>query len=198
MSGIVQFVLMTFVALSMNGAEDIVDEEIVWLHGNNPMVYSISRELTMVLVSCFYGVFLTIGPVVVNCMNNFIFFNRTLSGMNVLMAGMIIFGSGIAGIAIGDFLHPRILGDRKLAITIEMVFLILAITKNKILAKYSVFKCFGVLFPSVMKPAQDMGNNDYFDVCSVGIFFLMMTIYYLIVAIIKNNLFNRKKLTKKH
>ena len=58
-----------------------------------------AREMTLFVISCFYGMLLTFGPVIINCLNHFSFFIRTLTAGDVVMGAIIISGSGLAGIA---------------------------------------------------------------------------------------------------
>lgn len=192
-SGVFQFILMTFVSLSMNGNEEIVEEQLLLVHGNSWGAYCMAREITLLMISCFYGVLHAVGPVIINCFNHFSYFTRTLAVSDVVMGVIIILGSGFAGIAIGDFFHPRITGDRKMAIIAAIVIMTLSIIKDAIIEKHKFLMCVGMLLPSVMKPARDLGDGDYFDVKSVIAFVLMMTLYYLVVVIIKNLVLNRKK-----
>lgn len=192
-SGMVQFILMTFVALSMNGNEEAVEEQLLLLRGHGWGVYCMARELTLLVISCFYGILITIGPVIVNCINQFSFFTRDLSVADVGLGAMIVLGSGLAGIAIGDALHPGIMRDRKLAVALVVGILILSVAKDAIIGEYGFFRVFGILFPSVMKPARDLGNEIYFEAKSVLAFLLMMVLYYLVVTVIKNLVLSRKK-----
>lgn len=192
-SGMVQFILMTFVTLSMNGNEEAVQEQLLLLRGHGWGVYCMARELTLLVISCFYGILITIGPVIVNCFNQFSFFTRTLTVADVGLGAMIILGSGLAGIAIGDALHPGIMHDRKLAVAFVVGILILSVAKDAIIEEYGFLRVFGILFPSVMKPALDLGNEIYFEAKSVLAFLLMMVLYYLVVAVIKNLVLSRKK-----
>ena len=109
------------------------------------------------------------------------------------MGAIIILGSGFAGIAVGDMLHPRIISDRKMAIAAAVGIMILSIIKDSMIEKCRFLRFFGILLPSVMKPARDLGNGDYFEVRSVLAFLIMMVLYYLIVAVIKNLGLNRRK-----
>lgn len=193
LSGVFQFVLMTFVALSMNGNEENVEEQLLLFHGNSWGAYTIAREITLLGISCFYGILLAFGPVIVNCFNHFSFFTRRLTAGDVVMGAIIILGSGFAGIAIGDVLHPRIMGDRKTAIAVSIGMMILSIAKDAIMEDYRFLRCFGILLPSVMKPARDLGDGDYFEITSVLAFLLMMLMYDSVAATIKNLLLNRKK-----
>lgn len=197
LSGVFQFCLMTFVVLGMNRNEEIVEEQLLLFHGKRWGTYCIAREVTLLVISCLYGVLLTVGPVIQNCIDlcidHFSFFTRPLTASDVAMAAIIILGSGFAGIAIGDALHPRIMGDRKMAITIVVVIMIFSIVKDAVIEKYRFLTFFGMLFPSVMKPAHDLGNGDYFEVKSVITFLLMMALYYFIVGVIKNLVLSQKK-----
>ena len=193
LSGVLQFVLLTFVTLNMNGNEKIVEEQLLFFRGQGWGVYCIAREITFLLISCFYGAMLAIGPVIVNCFNEFSFFNRKLTVEDVGLGAIIIFGNGLAGIAIGDVLHPRIMKDRKMAITTAVGIIILSIVKDAMIEKCSVFVFIGIFLPSVMKVARDLGNGDYFKIQSVIVFIIMMVLYYLVVVIVKNLVLAKKK-----
>lgn len=193
LSGVLQFVLLTFVTLNMNGNEIIVEEQLLFFRGHRWSVYCIAREITFLLISCFYGAMLAIGPVIVNCFNEFSFFNRRLTVEDVVLGAIIILGNGFVGIAIGDVLHPRIMNDRKMAITTAVGIMILCIVKDAIIEKCSAFVFIGIFLPSVMKAARDLGNEDYFKIQSVIVFILMMVLYYLVIVTVKNLVLARKK-----
>ena len=192
-SGYVLSGVFQFVALNMNGNEEIVEEQLLLFHGNGWGVYCMAREITLLVISCFYGVLLTFGPVIVNCFNHFSYFTRVLTAGDVVMGAIIILGSGFAGIAIGDVLHPRIVGNRKIAIAVAVGIMLVSIVKDAIMEKYRFLMSFGILFPSVMKPARDLGNGDYFEIESVIAFLFMMALYFSVVIIIKNLVLNQKK-----
>lgn len=193
MSGVLQFILMVFVTLNMVETQEMVEEQLLLLHGNSKGKYFLAKEVTLLVISGIYGVILTIGPVVVNWINHFTFFNRKLTAYDVAMGAVIIIGSGLAGTAIGMILHPRIIGDRKLAVMVSVGLMILSIAKDGIIEEYAYFKLFGMLLPSVMKPARDLGNGDFFELSAVVIFFLSMAVYYCIVCFCKNIILSFKK-----
>ena len=145
------------------------------------------------MISCFYGAMLAIGPVIVNYFNGFSFFNRSLTVEDVGLGAIIILGNGLAGIAIGDLLQPRIMNDRKMAIATAVGIMILSIVKDAIIEKCSAFVFMGMFLPSVMKAARDLENGDYFKIQSVMVFLLMMVFCYLVIVIAKNLVLARKK-----
>ena len=193
LAGVFQFILLTFVTLSMNGNEEIVEEQLLLCHGHSWGVYCMAREITLLVISCFYGVLLAFGPVIINCFNHFSFFTRTLTASDVVMGAIIILGCGLAGIAIGDVSHPRITGNRKIGISIVLIIMILSIVKDSIIEEYRFLMFLDILLPSVMNPSRDLGNSDYFEVKSVLAFILMMVLYYVVVVLIKNLVLKRKK-----
>lgn len=193
LSGVFQFILMAFAALGMNGNEEAVEEQLLLFHGNTRGIYCMAREITLLVISCIYGALLAIGPVIVNCFNNFSYFTRTLTAGDVAKGAIIILGNGLAGITIGDVFHPRIIGNRRLAVAAAAGIMILSIARDAIIEEYGFLRFFGILLPSIMKPARDLGNGDYFEIKQVAVFMLMMVLYYLAVVIIKNLLLNRKK-----
>lgn len=193
LSGLFQFVLMIFVALNLNGTEEIVEEQLLLFHGNRWKTYCMAREINLLVISCFYGVILSFGPVIINCFNHFSSFTRTLTVADVLEGIIIILGSGFAGIAIGDAFHPRIIGNRKLGIAAAVGMMVSSLAKEAIVQEYPFLKLSGILLPSVTKPELDLGNTDYFEIKSVVSFLIMMIMYYMVVVIIKNLVLKRKK-----
>ena len=193
LSGVFQFVLLTFVALSMSGSEETVEEQLLLLHANKWRVYCVSREMTLCMISFLYGVLLAFVPVFLNFINQFSLYKRTLLFSDVVAGTIIIIGSGLAGITIGDVLHPRIMCDRKMAVAAAVGLMILSIAKDAVIEKYRFLTVFGIVLPSVMKPARDLGNGDYFELRQVIGYLFFMILYYLIVAVIKNPVLIRKK-----
>lgn len=193
LSGVFQFVLLTLVTLSMSGSEETVEEQLLLLHGNKWRAYCVSREMTLCMISFLYGALLAFVPVFLNCINQFSLYKRTLTFSDVAVGTMIIIGSGLAGAAIGDVLQPRIMSGRKMAVTATVGLLILSIAKDAVIDKYRFLTILGTFLPSVMKPARDLGNGDYFVIKSVIAYLFFMILYYLIVAVIKNLVLIRKK-----
>lgn len=193
LSGVFQFVLLTFVALSMSGSEETVEEQLLLLHGNKWRAYCVSREMTLCMISFLYGALLAFVSVFLNCINRFSLYKRTLLFSDVAAGTMIIIGSGLAGIAIGDLLHPRIMGDRKMAVAAAVGLMILSIAKDAVIEKYRFLTVFGIVLPSVMKPARDLGNGDYFELRPVIVFLFWMLFYYLMVAVMKNLVLSLKR-----
>lgn len=192
-SGWFQFILMSFVALSINGNEEAVDEQLMLFRAKGWLSYCMARELNLLVLSCIYGIILTVEPVIVNLFNDFSFFTRALTAADVVLGAVIILGSGLAGIIIGDILHPRIIGNRKIAIAFTAFMMLLSMVKEAIIDDYRFLAVLGYLLPPVMKPARDLGKGDYFDISSVCFFFIMMSVYYIVVVIIKNIVLKRKK-----
>ena len=193
LSGVFQFVLLTFVALSMSGSEETSEEQLLLLHGNTWRAYCVSREMTLCMISFLYGALLAFVPIFLNCINRFSLCKRILLFSDVAAGTMIIIGSGLAGIAIGDMLHPRIMSDRKMAVVAAVGLMILSIAKDAVIEKYRFLTVFGIVLPSVMKPARDLGNGDYFELRPVIVFLFWMLFYYLMVAVMKNLVLSLKR-----
>lgn len=193
LSGVFQFVLLTFVALSMSGSEETSEEQLLLLHGNTWRAYCVSREMTLCMISFLYGALLAFVPIFLNCINRFSLCKRILLFSDVAAGTMIIIGSGLAGIAIGDMLHPRIMSDRKMAVVAAVGLMILSIAKDAVIEKYRFLTVFGIVLPTVMKPARDLGNGDYFELRSVIWYLCLMMSYYLIVAVMKSLVLSRKR-----
>ena len=193
LSGVFHFILMIFVTLQMNGSEDMVEEQLQVLHGGGWKVYLPAREFTFIAISVLYGLILSLAPVLVNCMNGFQFFTRDLTAGDVLQGTVIILGGGIGGIAIGDLTHPRLLENRNLALAMAAGLMILSILKKILIDEFRFLIFLQYLLPPVMKPAYDFANADYFVLSSVLLYCLLMMVYYVIIALIKNVILKFKK-----
>lgn len=193
LSGVFHFILMIFVSLQMNGAENVVEEQLQIFHGGGWKPYCLARETALLVISAFYGLILSLAPVVVNCVNEFQFFTRILTAGDVLQGMMIILGAGFAGIAIGDLTHPRIIENRALSLAMAAGLMLLSLLKNILVEDFPFLNFLNCILPPVMKPAYDFANGDYFVLSSVLLYFLMMLIYYMIIALVKNAIFVYKK-----
>ncbi len=193
LSGVFQFIMMTFIALSMNGSEETVEEQLLVFHGRNWRVYSTARETAFFLISVFYAALHILGPIVVNACNDFSFFLTPMTAMDVVKGAFVVLGSGLAGIIIGDVLHPRITGNRRAQLIGTVALMLLTIVKDALIAKCRAFLFLDTLLPCVMKPAHDLGNKECLAFKPVLAFFFMMILYYFIVTIVKNLVLQRRK-----
>lgn len=192
-SGVFHFCLSVFVALSINGSEEVREEQLLLLHAKCNVRYYFARELSLSIISCVYGGVLILGPVITNVFNGFRSFFRPLTLCDVAMGALIILGSGFGGIAIGDMFHPRIMSDRKVAVVLTIGIMILSIVKDVIIEENRGLRFLGIMLPSVMYPSRNQGDEDYIKL-AIGItFVIMMILYYLLVALIKNAVINRRK-----
>ena len=193
LSGIFHFILMIFVALQMNGAEDIMEEQLQIFHGGSWKIYLVSRETALLVISVLYGLILSVAPVIVNAINGFQFFTRSLMAADVLQGMLIIIGAGMAGIAIGDLTHPRIIENRGYSLVLAVGLMVLSLLKNIIVEDYPQVIFLKYLLPPVTKPAYDFADADYFKLVPILLYFLLSVLYYLVVVLIKNMIICRKK-----
>ena len=193
LSSIVQFVMMTFITLSLNGGEETVEEQLLLFRGKGWRIYSIARELALIIISIFYAILHILGPIVVNACNDFSFFSTPLTAMDVVKGAFVVLGSGLAGIIIGDVLHPRITGNRRAQLIGTVMLMLLTIVRDALIEKCRVLLFLDILLPPVMKPAHDLGNKECLALKPVLAFFFMMILYYFVVTIVKNLVLQRRR-----
>ncbi|MDD6037397.1 MAG: hypothetical protein PUD20_01155 [bacterium] len=192
-SVVFQFCLMIFVTESMNGSEITDEEQILFLHEKRVTGYLAVRELSMIFVSVIYSLIICLGPILVNCWNHFAFFRRELTFFDCAMGFVMVIGSGLCGIAIGDLFNPRIKTDRKIAIVSTIFILIITVAKEGILERVKYLEVLNILLPPVTEPLKQFSSCDVFDERTVMLIFAWMAIYYLVVTAIKFKLMDKKR-----
>lgn len=186
------FVLCAYIAMSIQGKENDVHEEIMLFHSNSEFHYYISRELVMYSISLVYAAFLIACPIIKYKINSIIF-SRPLTRSDVFFGGLIVIGSGFCGIALGDLFHRRIFTTRRNGIIGLVLISILAVCKYPLIKEFSPLKIIGVFVPPIMDGFKMVGDADIFDRSGSLQIFIHMTIYVIAVILIKIRILKYKK-----
>ena len=192
-SGVLQFCLMVFVTLNIGGSEIIVEEQILFLREKRVIDYFITRELSMVVICAIYSLLIDLGPVYVNIANHFGFFLRELTFYDVVIGYILILGSGLAGIAIGDVLNSRIMGNRKLSLVMTALIVVMTIANEGIQQQVKHLEILNYLLPPVMIPAKVFTGVDVIDGGRLIVIFLQTIIYYVVLTAIKFTIMNKNR-----
>ena len=186
------FVLSAYISMSIQGKENDVHEEIMILHSDSEFHYYISRELIIYSLSLVYALILISYPVIKYALKSNLF-SRPLTRSDILFGGIIVIGSGCCGAALGDFFHRRIFTTRRNGIIGLILISVLAVCKQPLIKEFSPFKILDVIVPPIMDGFNMVGNSDRFSGFGSLQIFLHMTLYVMIVAIIKIRILKYKK-----
>lgn len=192
-SGTYLFILMAFVGMSIASHEDTVTEQIFILRVQNVKLYYTSKILFIVVISFFFGVLCTLLPTLKNIIAGGALFTRNLTINDIGNALLIQTGSGMLGGVFGNFLHPRVMKDRKMAIILTVFFTILAIVKVSVIQKYPLTKFVLWVLPPALLPTQYFAKAQYFNLSKTLIIFLVFLIYTGIYGLMKSLLCHKNK-----
>lgn len=185
MSGILNFFLSAFICMNIGAGEEIVEEQLLMLHGKKRIRYYMGRELSFVSINLVYTLVLTIIPLILNVVDHNQLFLRSITKKDVVCGSMTIFFSGLAGIAIADLFHKQIMKDRNLAVILTILFMIITVVIDAVIQKNQLPAVIAIVFPPVMDPASYFVRTDQFIWEKVILYAIQMVLYFAGYGIVK-------------
>ena len=192
MSGVMLFVISTYISMVVQAREDDVHEELLMLHSHSDSGYYISRELVIYSISLVYAIILIIYPLI-RYMANKGFFTRSLEMEDVVFGSLFVIGNGICGVALGDFFHHRIINKRRNGIIALVFIVVLAFCKVAIIQKISFLNILNFLLPPVLDGYKMVGDTDIFEPKESTLIFIHSILFVLALIIIKIVLLRHRK-----
>lgn len=192
-SGVFAFCLMVFVAVSIGGKENTVQEQILFLIEKRWVDYYIARELSLIVITMVYCIFIALGPVYANLVYRFFFFTRVLTVNDVIAGFFVVLAGGLSGYTIGDFLNIRVMKNRRMALMLTVLIALLTTVYEGICQEVPRVAIFGYLFPPVMLPAKEFIGGEIFEVGKVFAIVMYTIVYCLVVSTVKIVLMNRNR-----
>ena len=183
-SAVFLFFIGIFAAMSINGRENDVFEETLMLHSKSVVNYYISRELLLGIISLFYSLVLTIVPILVYLPAPDRFF-KPLDMQDVAMALPYIFICGLAGMVIGDVLHPRLIKKRSDAVMGAILISILTVCKIGLIEWNPVFKILNFILPPVLDGYKAFVELSFFDAGEISLICIKIAIFVIILTVVK-------------
>ena len=191
-SGLLLFVICVYVSMCIQMKEQDVHEELFLMHSRPEAGYYPVREMVVCSIMLFYAVLLIVYPVIRSSLNEN-WFTRPLTSSDVFYGTILILGSGICGITLGDFFHHRIIPRRRNAIIFVVLVAVLAVCKEPIIEKLPGMKFLHFLLPPITDGFIMVGNEDFFDPKETMLILLHSVIYALALVFIKIWLLRRRK-----
>ena len=192
-SGVFLFLLMVWVGLSATFGEDTVTEQLVFLRVQSGACYYVSKVLFLICIALLADILYAAFPVIQNLLNGSDLFTRPVIMADVGNALLLQGGSAFAGAALGSFLHPRILKNRKTIIIVTVFLAVLSVTSTAITEMFPAMKWILWVLPPVMVPAKIYGNAEFFALGQTGILFLVLIFYAIVYSVIKSTICHKNK-----
>lgn len=187
------FLLMVWIGLSVSSSETIVTEQILLLRVQSIGCYYTSKVLFLILIAFFGNLIYTIFPIIQNCMNGYDLFNRQMSIADVSNAFFLQGGCAFMGTAVGSFMHPRVIKNRKIAIALTVCFSVLSIASTAITTSLPAFKAIFWIVPPTMLPAKVYGNSEFFEWGQTAVIFLILFFYGMVLNVLKSIICHKNK-----
>ena len=190
------FLVMVWTGFSVASAENEVTEQILMLRVNNNSVYYMGKELFLIVIGLLINCICLAFPVikyVLSVMNQTVIFDRPLMMSDVFNAFILLAGCSIVGGALGSFLHPNVMRDRKAAMLITLLAAVLTIIKTSIVSEIPVLEFVVWILPPVDKIFIVYGKEDYFGVVKTFGIFIMLLGYGVVYSLMKSVICDRRK-----
>lgn len=193
LSGMVLFFVMVWIGMTAAQNERPVEEQILILKMDNSLQYYLGKFLLLLALALLMDIIYTFFPVIQNAINGFELFSQKLGTYEIANVFILQLGTALLGCAVGNFLHPRIMKDRKLAIILTVFIAVIAVTVPALKQECSALRWVLWIFPPVMLPSEIYGEANVFRFSQTLLIFLILLFYVAVYATVKGFLCNRKR-----
>jgi len=192
-SGVFIFLIMVWIGVTSWELEDQVSEQVIILRIRSEKIYYVSTVVFLGLLSIYVSILALIFPLIQNVLNNNQVFIRQLQSDDIICAFLLISAYGFAGGILGSFFHPRIMRDRKTALTLTLLIAILSVTKLSVKQTLPSAALVTWVVPPVSEAVELFQKESYFVLWKVVAGYVMMVGYAGILAFVKIKLLIRNK-----
>lgn len=116
--------------------EDLVEEQLLYIKTPNKNIYYISKYVFLCLCGCILGLFMTLYPTLLHIIKGGQFFQDAFSFSILLEALLLHILSVMSATVLISLLHPRIYKDRKAALPIAALIILLVVVQSHISDAY--------------------------------------------------------------
>lgn len=187
------FVIMTWIGFSVSASENEVMEQIQLLRVQSNSLYYISKVLFLIVLGVLLNCICMIVPVFIHILRHMGLFNRQLTGDDVLNAFILFGGCSFAGGALGSFLHPNVMRDRKAAVLITLLAAALTVIRTSIVSEIPVLKFIAWILPPVDKIFIIYGKEDCFRLGQTCGIFMLLLVYGVVYSLMKSLICCKRK-----
>ncbi len=192
LSALFIYFICLFLSIYLNGGENDIYEETLFLHCLDIHSYYFSRELLLITLDLCYTLVLTLVPTILFLMDNGRF-TRQMELADIACGGGHIFMCGLGGMMTGDFFHPRIFRKRRNAIIGAIAISLLAVSKEGLIDCSSAFSILNFILPPITDGLKSVGSNSYFEPREMMLICMHLAVYCLLIMIVKIKMLEKKK-----
>lgn len=173
----VVFCLMAWVGFTLPACEDAVMEQIQFLRVKGSPFYFAAKIAALAFIGLLSVGICMIHPVLEWIAGDMCLFDRPLAGYDVLAAALLFAACSFAGGALGGFLHPGVMKNRKMATMLTTLFVLLVVIKKSITGEIPFLNYLLWIFPSVDKAAGIYRGWESYGFAQICGIICMMLLY---------------------
>lgn len=193
MSCLYTFLIMIWIGYSYNGLEDIISQQLILLKSRHSVSYYLSQSVWLAILCVIISIGCSIVPLIANGVNFSHFFERNITGYDIVSFFILFLGTTLTGAFLGSLIHPRILTDKKLALVLVLLIAALCLTKEDIIAKNNYLAYVLWILPPIGKYVNFFMESNRLEIHTLGLFTLVMLVYSSIYLVIRTAILNRIK-----
>ena len=193
MSCYLAFFILIFTGVSVAADEDQVMEQIQLLRVRSSSCYYMGKTAVLLVLGLFVSAVCVLFPVVQDLLNHKELFLRPLTAGDVLNAFILVAGCSFAGGALGSFLHPRVMKDRKLAVSLTILLSILTVVRTVLAKEVPLFKFVAWVLPPVDNVSYVYSDAGKFHLKQTILIFAALAAYGAVLSFIKSYICHKRK-----
>lgn len=148
----------TWIGLTYADIEDPVSEQLLVLKLGSIFRYQLAYTLFLFFIG-FVGAILAVAlPLVVNAVNSFALYKEPITAQTVLYGLLLHIAAAFMGMALGAMFHPRLFPDRKIALLLACLVLIVSFVKLGIHSVLPFTTYLTWLFPPLSEISEQLSG----------------------------------------
>lgn len=175
------FLFMACIGMSEINRENRVMEQILELRVHQAWAYFAGKILFLFLLSLIVSAICTIWPFLQNMIDRGTFFEREYLMADFVNSFLLNLGSAYTGVMLGSFLHPDVCRNRKMAIALTALFVVLADIQEMIVLARPILRYVLWFLPNVALAGMQYENAEYFSLnvslCCFLVFMMYAGVY---------------------
>lgn len=185
------FIFSVWVTLGFMDFEEIIQQQLIVLHVQKEYIYYISKILAVWIFIMVLDMFIIIFPIIFNM------FNRQIKIEEIIIAILIHSMFALLGISLAVLFETRLLKNRRIALSILSVVVVITITQNNIINEFKQVSFIKWILPPIYfisQRLQDLGDNYLkFSDQTFILFIVHSSIYCFIIIFLYIKLITKKK-----
>lgn len=192
LSAMCLFLIMVWVGFSFNEVKENIIEQVIYLKGKNKYAIWLSKTILMMIISFIFALVSTMYPILVNALNHFHLFKRTVRVEDVLIALLLHFIFAWIGSVIGMFFNEHIVKNRKLAVAYAAFIPLVTVIRGALEQDFPTCVLITWILPPIYHVSEVLSKMEFVNLGDLMIPLAQVFIYIFIEIVVYINLMKFK------